>query len=143
MPVLRRPSVARPASDFGVILDIDPDAALPPYEQIRQHVTAHVLSGALAQGTRLPSIRQLAKDLGLAGGTVARAYRKLEADGIVTTHGRHGTVVAGPPDHAGPPAELLDAARRYADQASGTGATLDDALTAVRVAFATGATVAS
>jgi GntR family transcriptional regulator len=122
-----------------VILEIDPDAALPPYEQLRQQVTALVLGGALEPGARLPAIRQLAKDLGLAGGTVARAYRELESDGVVTTHGRHGTVVARPPRRATPPPELLDAARRYADQASRANATLDDALTAVRVAFASGA----
>jgi GntR family transcriptional regulator len=119
-----------------VIVEVDPASAVPPYEQVRQGVTALVLGGALQPGARLPSIRQLADDLGLAGGTVARAYRELETDGIVTTRGRHGTVVAGAPDHAAPPAELLSAARRYADQASGAGASLDDALAAVRIAFA-------
>jgi GntR family transcriptional regulator len=121
-----------------VILEVDLDAALPPYEQLRQQVTALVLGGALAPGDRLPAIRQLAKDLGLAGGTVARAYRELEADGVVSTHGRHGTVVAGPPRRPAPPPELLDAARTFADRASRAGATVDDALTAVRVAFAAG-----
>jgi GntR family transcriptional regulator len=121
-----------------VILEVDPRSAVPPYEQLRQQVTALVLGGALAPGARLPAIRQLANDLGLAGGTVARAYRELEADGVVTTHGRHGTVVSGPPRQPPPSAELLAAARHYAAQASNTGATLDDALTAVRVAFATG-----
>ena len=122
---------------IDVILEIDVHSALPPYEQLRQQVTALVLGGALTPGDRLPAIRQLANDLGLAGGTVARAYRELESDGVVTTHGRHGTVVAGPPSRPAPPAELL-AARRYAAQASNADATLDDALTAVRVAYATG-----
>jgi GntR family transcriptional regulator len=120
-----------------VILEIDPRSATPPYEQLRQQVTALVLGGALTPGARLPAIRQLANDLGLAGGTVARAYRELESDGVVTTHGRHGTIVAGPPRRPAPPAELLSAARRYAAQASDAGANLDEALTAVRVAFAT------
>ena len=122
-----------------MILAIDPAGALPPYEQLRQQVSALVLAGALAPGTRLPAIRQLATDLGVAGGTVARAYRELESDGVVTTHGRHGTVVASPPPHASPAPELLDAAHHFADQASGAGATLEDALTAVRVAFASAA----
>ena len=123
----------------SVILEIDPRSAVPPYEQLRQQVTALVLGGALTAGTRLPAIRQLSNDLGLAGGTVARAYRELESDGVVTTHGRHGTVIAGPPHRPAPPAELLSAARQYAARASTEGASLDDALTAVRVAFATGA----
>ncbi len=121
-----------------MILEIDPGSAVPPYEQLRQQLTALVLGGALAPGTRLPAIRQLANDLGLAGGTVARAYRELESDGVVTTHGRHGTVVAAEPHRPGPPAELLAAARGHAAQASSAGASLDDALTAVRVAFASG-----
>ena len=123
-----------------MILEVDPDAALPPYEQLRQQVTALVLGGALAPGDRLPAIRQLAKDLGLAGGTVARAYRELEADGVVSTHGRHGTVIAGPPRRPAPPPELLEAARAFADRAARAGVTVDDALTAVRVAFAASTT---
>jgi DNA-binding transcriptional regulator YhcF (GntR family) len=120
-----------------VILEIDPRSRVPPYEQLRQQVTALVLARSLAPGDRLPSIRQLANDLGIAGGTVARAYRELESDGVVTTRGRHGTVIEGPPRRPAPPADLIDAARSYADRASRTGASLEDALTAVRVAFVT------
>ncbi|MEA2149188.1 MAG: hypothetical protein QOD69_1018 [Solirubrobacteraceae bacterium] len=118
-----------------MILEIDPAVALPPYEQLRQQITAHVLGGGLQAGDRLPSIRQLANDLGLAIGTVGRAYRELEADGVVTTHGRHGTVVEGPPRRPAPPDELIRAARSYAGHATRTGASLEDALTAVRIAF--------
>ena len=118
-----------------MILEVDPRSPVPSYEQLRQQVTALVLAGALGPGDRLPAIRQLANDLGLAGGTVARAYRELESDGVVTTHGRHGTVIAGPPNRT-PPTDLLVAARKYAEQAAGAGASLEDALTAVRVAFA-------
>ena len=46
-----------------MILEIDPRSAVPPYEQLRQQVTALVLGGALATGDRLPAIRQLANDL--------------------------------------------------------------------------------
>jgi DNA-binding transcriptional regulator YhcF (GntR family) len=119
-----------------MILEVDPRSPVAPYEQLRQQVTAMVLAGRLAPGDRLPSIRQLANDLGIASGTVARAYRELESDGVVTTHGRHGTLVQGGPRRAGPPPALLDAARSYADRAASAGATLEDALIAVRVAFA-------
>src|SRR3954468_10969913 len=122
------------------MLTIDPAAPVPPYEQLRQQITALVLAAALAPGDRLPSIRQLANDLAIAGGTVARAYRELEADGVVTTHGRHGTLIQGPPRRPAPSADLIEAARSYADRASRTGASLEDALTAVRVAFASGGT---
>lgn len=120
-----------------MILHVDPRSPVPPYEQLRQQVTTLVLGGALLSGARLPAIRQLANDLGLAGGTVARAYRELEADGVVTTHGRNGTVIAGPPRGPIAPAGLLSAARAYAVRAAEIGASIDDAVSAVRVAYAT------
>jgi DNA-binding transcriptional regulator YhcF (GntR family) len=119
-----------------VILEIDPRSATPPYEQLRQQVTALVRAGVLTTGTRLPAIRQLANDLGLAGGTVARAYRELESDGIVTTHGRHGTrVSAVAPDHP-TPALLLTSARGFAADARRLGAGVEDAIAALRAAYA-------
>ncbi|ARU52295.1 GntR family transcriptional regulator [Cellulosimicrobium cellulans] len=75
-------------------VEIDLRSGLAPYEQIRSQVVAHVAAGRLRVGDRLPTIRALATDLGLAPGTVARAYRELEAAGIVTTRRRAGTVVA-------------------------------------------------
>jgi DNA-binding transcriptional regulator YhcF (GntR family) len=52
-----------------------------------------VVTGELSPGTKLPTVRQLAADLGLAVNTVARAYRELEADALVVTRGRRGTFV--------------------------------------------------
>jgi GntR family transcriptional regulator len=111
---------------------------MPPFEQIRLQVTSMVRVGVLAPGTRLPPIRQLAKDLGLAGGTVARAYRELENDGVVATHGRHGTVVQDPPGRRrAPAAEALDrAAAAYATEARRLGAGEDEAVVALRAAVA-------
>ena len=123
-----------------MILEVDTRSAVPPYEQLRQQVVALVRGGVLAPGTRLPAIRQLANDLGLAGGTVARAYRELESDGVVSTHGRHGTVVAAglPADVDTAPSALLAAAKRFANDAAGLGAGTEDAIAAVRAAFAAG-----
>jgi len=72
----------------------DPAAAEPPFEQLRSQVARRTASGDLAPGTRLPTVRALATELGLAANTVARAYRELEADGVVVTEGRRGTYVA-------------------------------------------------
>lgn len=79
-------------------LTIDPGSAVPPYEQVRSQVVALVDSGGLRPGDRLPPVRRLAGDLGLASGTVARAYRELEAAGVVETRGRNGTVVSATGD---------------------------------------------
>jgi DNA-binding transcriptional regulator YhcF (GntR family) len=93
-----------------VILEVDPRSPVPPYVQLRQQVTALVLGGALAAGDRLPAIRQLANDLGLASRTVARAYRELESDR--SSRRTDATAPSSPALRAAPPAELLAAARK-------------------------------
>lgn len=75
------------------LLVIDPGAESSPYEQIRMQVATMIVDGDLTPGQKLPTVRQLAADLGLAANTVARAYRELEADGVISTQGRRGTFV--------------------------------------------------
>lgn len=82
------------------MLRIDPSSGTPPYEQLRAQLVAQITRGELVPGTRLPSVRRLAGDLGLAANTVARAYRELEVAGYVRTAGRNGTIVLAP-DEAG------------------------------------------
>ncbi|HEY7263195.1 MAG TPA: GntR family transcriptional regulator [Trebonia sp.] len=77
-------------------LVLDPQSSTPPYEQVRSQIAAAIESGRLRTATRLPTVRGLAGDLGIAVNTVARAYRELELAGLVETRGRHGTFVAGP-----------------------------------------------
>ena len=72
---------------------VDADSATAPFEQVRTQIAAAVAAGQLGAGTKLPTVRQLAADLGLAANTVARAYRELEADAVIATHGRRGTFV--------------------------------------------------
>jgi GntR family transcriptional regulator len=74
-------------------LSIDIDAAVPPFEQLIAQIKGAVLSDALAPGDALPSIRQLANDLGLNPKTVAKGYRLLERDAVVETKGYRGTFV--------------------------------------------------
>lgn len=76
---------------------IDLRTATPPYEQIKGQIVSLIAVGELPAGTRLPTVRSLAADLGVAAGTVARAYKELEASGIVTTNRRQGTVVLPQP----------------------------------------------
>jgi GntR family transcriptional regulator len=65
----------------------------PPYEQLRRQFVDLIGSGVLAAGDRLPPLRQLAADLGLAVGTVGRTYRELEAAGLVASRRGGGTRV--------------------------------------------------
>ncbi len=119
-----------------MIIRLDPDSPVPPYAQLQEQVSTMIRSGVLAPDTRLPAIRHLAADLGVATGTVARAYRELEAAGLVATRGRHGTVVqarATPTSAA--EADVADAAAAFALEAAHRGVDLDRALDAVRSAF--------
>lgn len=78
----------------GADLRIDPHSARPPFEQLRHQLIDQILDRRLPAGTRLPPVRTLASELGLAPNTAARAYRELEAEGYLITRGRNGTVVA-------------------------------------------------
>jgi GntR family transcriptional regulator len=119
-----------------VIVRIDPASPVPPYEQLRSQVAAAIAAGDLPDGVRLPPIRQLAGDLGLAPGTVARAYRELERAGLVISGGRRGTRVAEPPaGAAGPDPRLLDAARRFAAEVAPLHLDAEEALGVVRHAL--------
>lgn len=77
-----------------MIISVDTTSGSPPYEQIRAQITTMVASGVLHPGDRLPTIAQLSADLGLANGTVARAYRELERDRIIVSYRRRGSFVA-------------------------------------------------
>ncbi|MEI3777566.1 GntR family transcriptional regulator [Micrococcus yunnanensis] len=78
-------------------VEIDLRSPVPPFEQIRARIADLVAAGELPAGTRLPSVRALAGDLGIAPNTVVRAYRELEAAGVVHTARGKGTVVADAP----------------------------------------------
>ncbi len=103
------------------MITVDPNAPEPPYEQVREQVRAQVETGALAPGTKLPTVRALAADLGLAANTVARAYRELESLGVIETRGRAGSVVTG----GGVDRAAREAAHAYAQQLRALG--LDEA----------------
>jgi DNA-binding transcriptional regulator YhcF (GntR family) len=106
-------------------LTVDPTSTVPPFEQVRAGLADRIRAGSLAAGERLPPVRRLAEELGLAVNTVARAYRELEEAGLVETRGRGGTVVAWSPDSA--TRDLEQAAAAYAARAAALGVGAADA----------------
>jgi DNA-binding transcriptional regulator YhcF (GntR family) len=110
------------------VIDLDHGSAVPPYEQIRAQIAAHVESGALQAGDRVPTVRRLAEDLGVAPGTVARAYRELEQSGVIETRGRNGSFITG--DEVISKAKA--AAVAYLAETKALGLTATDALALVR-----------
>lgn len=118
-----------------MIVEVDPDSFVPPYEQIRQQIATMIDSGVLPRGARLPSIRQLAGDLGLAANTVARSYRELEAAGKVVTRVGNGTTVASATlSQAERHRRLRAAADDYLAAARRLGSTAEQAIEMLRVA---------
>ena len=111
-------------SDLARWLRVDAQSSTPIFEQARVGIIDAVRDGRLPAGTRLPTVRELAGELGLAVNTVARTYRELETAGIVETRGRQGTFVArrDPTDAA-----MAAAARVYADAARALGVGGDEA----------------
>ncbi|MDT0445721.1 MULTISPECIES: GntR family transcriptional regulator [unclassified Streptomyces] len=124
----------------SVKVTIDSRAPGAPYEQLRAQIAEQVRRGQLPVGYRLPTVRGLADELGLAANTVAKAYRALESDGVVETRGRNGTFVAAARDAAA--REAAAAAQTYAQRVARLG--LDRAAAeavvqdAIRAAYPTG-----
>lgn len=119
-----------------MIVEIDGRSAVPPFEQLRLQITALIEHGALVDGQQLPTVRQLAADLGAAPGTVARAYKEMERRGLIESRGRHGTRVAsqGSTRAATQSGErrLAEAARAFVETARSIGASEREMLQAIR-----------
>lgn len=118
-----------------MIVRLDPTSPAPPADQLVTQITAAIRGGEVEPGMRLPTIRAFAADLGLAPGTVARAYSQLERDGWVHAQGRRGTVVADRVATEDDDA-LAQAAERLAELAATRSGGVDAARRALEVAFA-------
>jgi DNA-binding transcriptional regulator YhcF (GntR family) len=119
------------------LLTVDPDSSRPPFEQVRAQLADAIASGALGAEERLPPIRQVAADLGLAVNTVARAYRELESAGLVETRGRNGTFVVGSPTDSR--RQAMERTRAHIDGMRALGISPTEMLAMLRREIETGA----
>ena len=93
-------------SDLTPVLQIDLASDLPASEQIVRGLRATLLAGRFRPGDQLPSVRQLAMDLGVHHNTVAGAYRQLAGEGwLDLRRGRGATVIERPAPAPTPRAE--------------------------------------
>ncbi|MFB6507904.1 GntR family transcriptional regulator [Streptomyces sp. NPDC002466] len=120
----------------GISVNVNQASPVPPYEQLRAQLADLISVGRLNHGDRLPSVRQLASDLGLANNTVVRAYRELETAGLVKSRRGSGTQVVAPAATADIKVKLAEHARSYAAVARQLKATEEEALAAIRQALA-------
>ncbi len=114
-------------------VSLDRASATAASEQLRAQVAAQIAAGALVAGERLPTVRALAQELGLAANTVAKAYRELETAGLVATNGRAGTLVSAAGDRS--LARVQQAASRYAELARELGVPPESARRMVEAAL--------
>ena len=123
------------AADFPGTWKPNPASTVALFEQLRLQVIHLADSGALPPGTRLPAVRALAERIDVAPHTVARAYKDLEAAGIVATRGRNGTIVCARDERLG---GLSEAAAAYATAARAQGATFAEAVKLLAAAYDAG-----
>ena len=115
------------------MISVDPGSSVPPYEQVRLSIAQEIRGGMLPPGARLPTVRRLATDLGLAPNTVARAYRELEQDQVIETRGRHGTFVAEAADVT--QRQAYAATTEYVERLRRLGVELDHAVDLLKATY--------
>lgn len=115
-----------------MIITLSPTGGTPA-EQVHGQLRGLIATGALAGGERLPSVRQLASDLGIATGTVAKAYRQLEDEGLVVSRVGAGTRVSRTASTVSQ--SVVDAARALASAARRDGMSPEDAERVLRAVW--------
>lgn len=118
------------------LIVIDSTSPVPPFEQLRAQLARQIQDHTLAVGTRLPTIRRLAADLGLAANTVGRAYRELEEAGLIETRGAAGSFVSAAGEKGRERAR--HAAAEYAAVIASVGIDTNEAIRIVQAALTNG-----
>lgn len=115
-------------------ITIDRDLGDAVYAQVARQIRQLIASGALPPGTAIPSVRQLARDLGVSLNTVARAYRLLESEGFLAIRDRAGVTVSAPAPEIGDVAraELVGDLRTSLARLRQAGMARDEILRVVR-----------
>lgn len=129
----QRSTVRDDAGEKDSVFAIDPSSPAPPFRQLHDRIVAAVAAGRLTPGQQLPTVRALAAAQGLAPNTVAKAYKSLEAAGVIEGRGRAGTFVSAGDDPVESAARAV--AIRAAAEFRGLGIEVDRAERLLREAF--------
>ena len=129
-------------NELAGMIQIDLRSSEPIYLQIARQIEQLVAAGSLRQGDQLPTVRELATELRINFNTVARAYRLLDEERLISTQRGRGTYIwEMPPDNAQERLRqhgLDDAARRYLTTALRLGFTPAQAAAALETIIAAG-----
>lgn len=77
-----------------MLISLNPSNGVPIYRQVFQQIKERILSGQLAEGSQLPSVRELSAQVSINPLTAAKVYQMLERDGLVESRRGQGTFVA-------------------------------------------------
>ena len=111
------------------LLSVDHRHPTPLYAQLEQGIRGAIVTGRLAAGAQLPTVRQLAIDLRVNANTIARVYSDLEREGVLETRRGIGTFVAAKPSAAarrGRESELQALVARVVNEAAALGFSVAD-----------------
>jgi GntR family transcriptional regulator len=112
-----------------MFLRVEKGSAVPVSRQIADQIAALCASGSLRPGERLPSVRELARELAVNQNTVLRVYERLTGEGVLEMRHGQGTFVSPHASSAGTAAHrarLLEELRQIARQGVGLGMTLEE-----------------
>ena len=112
-----------------MFLRIEKGSAVPISRQIAEQIATFCASGSLRPGERLPSVRELARELAVNQNTILRVYERLSGEGLLEMRHGQGTFVAGRASKrllAVHRARLIDELRQIARQAAGLGLSTDE-----------------
>ena len=118
---------------------VNPRSATPLYEQLEQNIISMVASGILTADDQLPSVRSLARDLGLNPNTVQKAYSHLESKGVIYQSTGRGSFVASVESAMSRISkETLDALSRSFLEAKRAGVTLEQIIQTAKSVYEEG-----
>ncbi len=119
------------------LLPLDPTSPVPLWAQLADGLRALIASGQIAPGEAIPSVRELARGLGINPATAARACRVLADEGLVRTRRGAGSVVVEQPARVADERAraLAEAARAYAARCRALGVDAEDAAKALEAAW--------
>ncbi|SEL53124.1 DNA-binding transcriptional regulator YhcF, GntR family [Paenibacillus sp. cl141a] len=91
-----------------MMISLQLDSGVPLYEQLRNQIVVGIATGELAREEKLPTVRQLADELGINTMTVNKAYSLLKQQGYIVIDRRHGAKVSPPKPHNPEPSPQLE-----------------------------------
>ncbi|MGE6517487.1 GntR family transcriptional regulator [Lysinibacillus sphaericus] len=89
-----------------MLIQIEPQSDVPIYEQVTRQIIEGIARGDMKPGDTLPSVRNLASDLGVNMHTVNKSYHELEAKGILTIRAKSGAIIRSAEERTVTPEQL-------------------------------------